>query len=148
MDSYDTDRSVLHRQTPQPGGAAALETSRRSVGLMYSSADARNDRILVWWLPDYDEALRQLVDEYQWVWPSMARVKLEAAIPAGVLSAWRDNDPLCTQRSWSAVLAEFAAARAEQLGILPRQPRQVACSCCSEEFLESHVPIRPYSGLA
>ena len=140
MDSYDAGRSVLHRETPQPDGAAAPETSRRPVGLMYSSADARNDRILVWWLPDYDEALRQLVDEYQWVWPSMARVKLEAAIPAEVLSAWRDNDTLCTRRPWSAILAQFAAARAEQLGILPRQPRQIACSCCSEEFMESHVP--------
>ena len=69
----------------------------------------------------------------------MARVRLEKEIPAAVLSAWLDRDPLCARRPWSAVLAEFAAARAEQLGILPRPPRQVACSCCSEEFLESHV---------
>lgn len=106
---------------------------------MYSASDAMNSHILVWWLPDYDEVLRELVDEYQWAWPSMARVRLEKEVPASVLSAWRDRDPVCERRPWSAVLAEFAAARAEQLGILPRQPRQVACSCCSQEFLESHM---------
>ncbi len=106
---------------------------------MYSASDARNSHILVWWLPDYDEVLRELVDEYQWRWPSMARVRLEKAIPATVLSAWHDSDPVCEQRPWPFVLAQFAAARAEQLRILPRQSRLVACSCCSEEFLESHA---------
>jgi hypothetical protein len=128
--------SVLPRETAQADVTGPVFASERPIARMYSVAHADNDRILVWWLPDYDDELHKLVDEYQWAWPSMARVKLEAVIPAKDLTAWRESDPICARRPWSDVLTEFAAARAEQLGIVPRQPRQVACSCCSAEFLE------------
>src|ERR1022692_4826117 len=73
---------------------------------------AENDHILVWWLPEYDEALRQLFAEYQWAWRGAVLPKLESLIPAGVLRAWRDSDPQCHEYSWYNVLDVFAAARA------------------------------------
>jgi hypothetical protein len=39
---------------------------------------AENDHILVWWLPDYDEMLRHLVDEYQWAWRSQVLTELQS----------------------------------------------------------------------
>jgi hypothetical protein len=101
---------------------------------------AENDHILVWWLPEYDDVLRQLVEEYQWAWRSVVLSRLESLIPEKVLRAWRDTDPLCHEYSWYNVLAFFAAARAKQLSVYPRQPQRIACSCCSREFLESHLP--------
>jgi hypothetical protein len=100
---------------------------------------AENDHILVWWLPEYDDLLRRLVDEYQWAWQSQALARLQAVVPDTVLLAWRDADPLCAEWAWYNVLGTFAAARAKQLGIRPRPPRFVICSCCSREFLESHL---------
>src|SRR6266480_4620766 len=96
---------------------------------------AENDHILVWWLPEYDDALRQLVDEYQWAWRSAVSQRLETLVPDAVLRAWRDADPLCHDWSWYDVLNTFAAARAKQLGLLPRAAQRKACSCCSREFL-------------
>jgi hypothetical protein len=101
---------------------------------------AENDHILVWWLPEYDDLLRQLVEEYQWVWRSAVLSRLEALIPETILRAWRDADPLCHEWTWYNVLATFAAARAKQLNIHPRAARRVVCSVCSREFLESHLP--------
>jgi hypothetical protein len=101
---------------------------------------AENDHILVWWLPEYDDVLRQVVEEYQWAWRSVILSRLEALIPESVLRAWRDADPLCHEGSWYNVLVLFAAARAKQLDVHPRQAQRVACSCCSREFLESHLP--------
>ena len=101
---------------------------------------AENDHILVWWLPEYDDMLRQLVEEYQWAWRAAVLSRLEALIPETVLRAWRDVDPLCHEYSWYNVLAFFAAARAKQLGIHPRAAQPAVCSCCLREFLESHLP--------
>lgn len=100
---------------------------------------AENDHILVWWLPEYDDVLRQLVDEYQWVWQSAVLSRLKTLVPETVLRAWRDADPLCQEWSWYQVLSTFAAARAKQLGIHPRPAQHVSCSCCSRDFLESHL---------
>ena len=100
---------------------------------------AENDNILVWWLPEYDDLIRRCVDELQWQWTRAITRRLEAAVPETVLGAWRDVDPACREFSWYNVLHVFALARAKQLGIRPREPRIVACSCCSQEFLESHL---------
>jgi hypothetical protein len=100
---------------------------------------AENDHILVWWLPDYDEMLHRLVDEYQWAWRSQVLTELESRVPETVLCGWREVDPQCREYSWDNVLDLFAAARAKQLGIRPREPHLVVCSCCSREFLESHL---------
>lgn len=101
---------------------------------------AENDHILVWWLPEYDDMLRQLVDEYQWAWRSQVNVRLNELVPETVLRAWRDADPMCREWLWYHVLDVFAVARAKKLGISPRPPRRVVCTCCSDEFLESHLP--------
>jgi hypothetical protein len=83
---------------------------------------AENDHILVWWLPEYDDMLRRLVDEYQWVWQSLVLGELQSKVPETVVSAWREVDPLCRDYAWRNVLWVFVAARAKQLGIRPRQP--------------------------
>ena len=44
---------------------------------------AENDHILVWWLPEYDDMLRQLVDEYQWAWQSQVLTELPSIGPRG-----------------------------------------------------------------
>jgi hypothetical protein len=103
---------------------------------------AENDHILVWWLPEYDEVLRQLVADYQWSWQGGALPGLEPLIPEGVLRAWRDSDPQCHESSWYNVLGTFAAARAKQLGILPRPAVQKVCTCCSRTFAESDLSYR------
>jgi hypothetical protein len=100
---------------------------------------AENDHILVWWLPEYDDMLRELVAAYQWAWRSAVLPRLEIAVPEKVIRAWRETDPLCRDWSWYQVLDTFTAARAKQLGIQPRPPRPIVCSCCSGEFLESHL---------
>jgi Homing endonuclease associated repeat len=103
---------------------------------------AENDHILVWWLPEYDELLRQLVADYQWAWQGGVLQRLEPLIPDDVLRAWRDSDSQCREYSWYNVLGTFAAARAKQLGIVPRPARQKVCSCCSRSFLESDLSYR------
>ena len=127
--------------------AGSIENETISSGGLWVPEDwppisfAENDHVLVWWLPEYDDALRQLVDEFQWAWRSALFRHLETRIPETVLRAWRDADPLCHEwSSWYQVLDVFAAARAKQLGIRPRVAQRVACSCCGREFLESHLP--------
>ena len=100
---------------------------------------ADNDYILVWWLPEYDEVLRQVVADYQWAWQGAVLTRLQPLIPEGVLRSWRNSDPQCQEYSWYNVLGVFAAARAKQLGISPRPAQEKVCSCCSREFLESHL---------
>jgi hypothetical protein len=106
-----------------------------------------NDHILVWWLPEYDNAVRQAVAEYQWAWQIPLLSHLETLIPESVLRAWRDSDPLCREYSWVNVLLAFAWGRAGQLGISSRPARQKACACCSREFLESDLSFRAISRL-
>ena len=103
---------------------------------------AENDHILVWWIPEYDDMLRQFVAEYQWAWQSQVLTELPSIVPEAVLHAWRAVDPQCREYAWYNVLWVFVAARAKQLGIHPREPQLVLCSCCSREFLESHLPWR------
>lgn len=103
---------------------------------------AENDHILVWWLPEYDEVLRQLVADYQWAWQGGVLPRLEPLIPGDVLRAWRDSDPQCQEYSWYNVLGIFAGARARQLGIVPRPAQQKVCSCCSQGFVESDLSYR------
>jgi hypothetical protein len=103
---------------------------------------AENDHILVWWLPEYDQVLRELVADYQWAWQGGVLERLEPLIPGEVLRAWRDSDPQCQESSWYNVLGTFAAARAKQLGIIPRPAQQKACSCCSRGFTESDLSFR------
>jgi hypothetical protein len=143
-ESQSTQSQPGSSRLPAGQGPGPNETSASSRGLWEPEewppiSFAENGHILVWWLPEYDEALRQLVDEFQWMWRSAVLSRLEMLIPETVLRAWRDADPLCQEWSWYNVLSTFAAARAKQLGIRPRQAQRVVCSCCSREFLESHL---------
>lgn len=112
-----------------------------------TSALTEDDHILVWWLPDYDEAIRQVVAEYQWAWQIPLLEHLEMLVPESVLRAWRDSDPFCLEYSWQNVLLAFAWGRAGQLGIGPRPASRKECSCCSREFLESSLSHRDISRL-
>jgi len=118
----------------------------RWVGLP-PSALTENDHILVWWLPEYDEAIRQVVAEYQWAWQIPMLARLQALVPEMVLRAWRDADPFCHEYSWHNVLLAFAWGRAVQLGICSRPAVRQQCSCCSREFLESDLSHRAISRL-
>jgi hypothetical protein len=106
-----------------------------------------NDHILVWWLPEYDQAVRQVVAEYQWAWQIPLLSYLGTLIPESVLRAWRDSDPLCREYSWANVLLAFAWGRARQLGISSRPAMRKVCACCSREFLESDLSYRAISRL-
>jgi hypothetical protein len=118
----------------------------RWVGLP-PSALTENDHILVWWLPDYDEAVREVVGQYQWAWQIPMLERLEELVPESVLRAWRDSDPFCLEYSWQNVLLAFAWGRAVQLGICSRPAARKECSCCSREFLESDLSHRAISRL-
>ena len=140
-------------------GSALFSLDGRDVGsesAMIASDDWRygpslrlteNDRILVWWLPEYDKAVSQVVAEYQWAWQIPLLSHMETLIPESVLRAWRDSDPLCREYSWVNVLLAFAWGRARQLGISSRPPMRKVCACCSREFLESDLSFRAISRL-
>jgi hypothetical protein len=140
-------------------GSAVFSLDGRDVGsesAMVASDDwhygpplrlTENDHILVWWLPEYDKGVRQVVAEYQWAWQIPLLSHLETLIPESVLRAWRDSDPLCREYSWVNVLLAFAWGRARQLGISSRPARRKVCACCSREFLESDLSFRAISRL-
>ena len=132
------------RESGSTDGTSAPDD--RWVGLP-PSALTENDHILVWWLREYDEAIRQVVAEYQWAWQIPMLVRLEALVPEMVLRAWREADPFCREYSWQNVLLAFAWGRAVQLGICSRPALRKQCSCCSREFLESDLSHRAISRL-
>lgn len=103
---------------------------------------AENDHILVWWLPEYDDALSQLVSTWQWDWKNHLSPTLRAMIPESVLDAWLQSDPLCEQFSWFNVLVNFAVARAKQQKYVAREPQAKVCPGCSVRFRESDLPAR------
>ena len=109
------------------------------------SALTENDNIMVWWLPEYDEAIRQVVATYQWAWQIPLLLHLETLIPESFLRTWRDSDPFCREYAWQNVLLAFAWGRAGQLGISSRPALRKACSCCSRQFLESELSHRAIS---
>ena len=95
---------------------------------------AQNDHILVWWLPEYDDALKDLVDTWQWDWKRHVLPTLQDIIPRNVLEAWRRSDPLCKQYSWYNILSNFAVARAKQYRITAREAQAKTCPGCSKQF--------------
>ena len=100
----------------ESGGTDDMSASGdRWVGLP-PSALTENDHILVWWLPEYDEAIREVVAEYQWAWQIPMLERLEALVPDSFLRAWRNSDPFCQEYSWQNILLAFAWGRAVQLG--------------------------------
>ena len=131
----------------EPGGTDSTPAPvDRWVGLP-PAALTENDDILVWWLPEYDEAIRRVVAEYEWAWQIPMLARLEALVPEMVLRAWRDADPFCREYSWQNVLLAFAWGRAVQLGICSRPALRKQCSCCSREFLESDLSHRAIARL-
>jgi hypothetical protein len=136
--------SISRKSNFSAAGAEAVwdETRAKEFGDWYVSRGmlpasfAENDCILLWWLPEYDDLLRQAVDEYQWAWPSRFRRQLDVMVPETVLSIWRSTDPLCVETPWHKVLSNFIGGRATQLGVRPRLPRRVECGCCSHVFWE------------
>lgn len=97
---------------------------------------AENDHILVWWLPEYDDALRQMVAQWQWAWTWRLSQRLQDLIAEDILQAWRQADPLCQQYAWYNVLHNFAIARSKQLGLIPRPAQRKACAICGTVFNE------------
>ena len=131
----------------ESGGTDDMSASGdRWVGLP-PSALTENDHILVWWLPEYDEAIREVVAEYQWAWQIPMLERLEALVPDSFLRAWRNSDPFCQEYSWQNILLAFAWGRAVQLGISSRPAVRKECSCCSRDFLESDLSHRAISRL-
>ena len=103
---------------------------------------AENDHILVWWLPEYDDLLRRLVDEYQWAWRSEVLSELESSSPRAfcgrgamsIPSAVNTRGTTSSGSSWPPGPNSLAFARASR--------NWSVCSCCSREFLESHLSWR------
>jgi hypothetical protein len=103
---------------------------------MLPASFADNDYILLWWIPEYDDLLRQVVDDCAWAWHWVFNRRLKDIVPEAVLAAWRSTDPLCVETPWYRVLGNFIKGRATQLGVRPRAPRRVKCACCSRVFWE------------
>jgi hypothetical protein len=100
---------------------------------------AANDHILVWWLPEYDDAIRASIQEYEWAWRAVITDRLIELVPDQILRAWRSSDPQCEEFQWQGALFVFVLARAKQLGLHPRDAQDRTCSCCSKTFHESAV---------
>ena len=131
----------------ESGSAENPPASDDSWAGLPSAALTENDHILVWWLPDYDEAIGEVVAEYQWAWQIPMLERLEALVSESVLRAWRDSDPFCREYAWQNVLLAFAWGRAVQLGICSRPAARIQCCCCSREFLESDLSHRAIARL-
>lgn len=130
-----------------PGGAESPPASDDSWAGLPPAALTENDHILVWWLPDYDEVIEEVVAEYQWAWQIPMLERLEVLVPESVLRAWRDSDPFCREYAWQNVLLAFTWGRAVQLGICSRPAVRKQCCCCSREFLESDLSHRAIARL-
>lgn len=100
---------------------------------------ADNDHVLVWWVPEYDAALRDLIARWQWAWRWHLLEVLQDLIPETILAAWRAADPLCREYSWYNVLHNFAIARAKQLGLSARAAERKTCPVCAKEFDQSEL---------
>jgi hypothetical protein len=81
---------------------------------------AENDYILLWCLPDYDDLIRQALEEFQWGYYYEVFRELKETVPKAVLAAWRSTDPACVEVPWERVLDDFIKGRATQLGLRPR----------------------------
>jgi hypothetical protein len=121
-------------------GAYGKRTEAAYENLDAPEAYADNDHILVWWLPEYDDVLRKLVQEQGWAWPWETWSTLSHLIPANVLETWKRADPLCAQFAHYNVLMYFAIARAKRLGLIPRKPQWRTCPTCNQPFIESSLP--------
>lgn len=73
---------------------------------------AQNDHNLVWWLPEYDDMLRRLVDEHQWAWRSQVLAELKSIVPETVLRVARGR---------SSVPRKLVVLRSQGLRLRPGQ---------------------------
>jgi hypothetical protein len=94
---------------------------------------AKNQYILKWWSSSHDELLATQISQWQWVWYWVITDEIVKITPSATIEAWKKSDPLCSKYAWYNILMNFAAARAEQLGLTRtiRRPERRTCLICN-----------------
>lgn len=104
---------------------------------------AKNPHILKWWTPAHDDILKKEIATWAWEWNWDIAFLVEGSTPKEVMDDWRKADPLCSEYAWYNILMYFATSRAEQLGLTKniRKPIRKKCPLCSQDFIESSLPV-------
>jgi len=124
---YDVDRY------PRPNG----------YGWMGRAKNADNHpHILSWWTEQQDSLLKKWINADKWGWRPDYR-KLISGVPQERIEDFKRNDPDCRIWVWYGVIAQFAYARAEALGLTSDfEPQWRTCIVCGHDFHESTVDVR------
>ena len=106
------------------------------------SEEAENPLILEWWTDAHDELLRERIKNDQWIWYWRIVDDILRITPDSVIQVWRKQDPTCSTHAWYNVLMNFAAARADRLGLSRniRSPKWRVCALCGQRFVEDSLP--------
>ena len=101
-----------------------------------------NWNILQWWTSKHDEAIARQIQDQHWSWYWEITDKIVAITPPDIIEIWKLVDPLCEKHAWYNVLMNFAAARAEKLGLTEsiREAQWKVCPLCAERFVEDSLP--------
>jgi hypothetical protein len=102
---------------------------------------ARNPYILKWWTDRQDEAIRQAIERWAWLWPWEVVEDLVLKTEPTALTHWRAEDPKCRQFAWYNVLMYFAIARARTVDLEEgiRKPAGRTCLLCASQFREDTI---------
>ena len=102
----------------------------------------KNRHILKWWTPSHDKLLSKQIKKEQWVWDSDIVDEILAITHPETIEAWKAKDPLCKQYAWRSILMNFAASRAEKLGLTNaiHKPKWKVCPLCNQRFVEDSLP--------
>lgn len=113
----------------------------RDLGALPSYAE--NPNILAWWTPQHDKIIAQQIASWQWLWYWRIADAVIMSTPPEIINNWRLKDPLCTQYAWHNIMMNFAAARAERLGLTKsiREPKWKTCPLCDHRYIESSLPV-------
>jgi hypothetical protein len=107
------------------------------------SKPAENRHILAWWTSKHDDALKVLIETWQWAWCERSADAIVAITAPETLAAWRKRDHRCRRHAWYNVLANFCEARAEDCGFTAeiRRPKLRSCLVCGQNIFEHVVPL-------
>ena len=104
---------------------------------------SKDPYILSWWSDEHGKLIRELIDDWQWVWPWHVTEAIKKITPSPILDDWRASDSICKRYAWYNVIMYFALswAHVHGLTVKVRSPLRKICPLCQQEFIESSLPV-------